>query len=233
MTTPNLKNAADDTTGTKTACVFCNGEIKDIEYAGATCRASNLVIAADGGSRHLAVLGIKPDLIIGDMDSLPADLPWDDNDAPRMKYPTDKDKSDAELAVDYAFKQKCVSVTLMGAMGGRLDHALCNIAIVAAHPGRVYITDGGYRLEAVDDTNELVLRGRAGGIVSLIPYGASTAKVTAVGLKYPLNGEPIGYATHGLSNQITADEANIKVSGGIILVFSQSDAARIYPEKKP
>ena len=79
-----------------------------------------ILLAADGGSRHLAGLGLTPRVIIGDMDSIPADLWRDENDILRIPHPTEKDKSDAELAVEYAFRHNCEKVVLVAVAGGRL-----------------------------------------------------------------------------------------------------------------
>jgi len=206
----------------RTACVFCNGELKDPDRAGAVVAGAELVIAADGGAGHLAALGVKPDVIIGDMDSLCAETVWDGADVVRIPHPPAKDRSDVELAVEHAFARGCEQVTLMATIGKRLDHTLGNIAVVAKHPGRVAMLDGAFTLVAVNRSEKCVLRGCVGAAVSLIPYGASQGRVRTRGLKYPLEDEPLAFATHGLSNELSETEACVCVSGGVLLVCIQN-----------
>jgi len=203
---------------TKRACVFCNGTLKSPDRARALAGSSDLVIAADGGTEHLVVLGVKPDAIIGDMDSLGTETKWAGDDILRVPHPSDKDKSDAELAVEYALAQGCRQVALIAAAGKRLDHTLGNIALMAKYPGRVAIVDGTFTLVAVNRSERCVLHGSIGATVSLIPYGSGLATVTTRGLKYALQNEPLAFATHGLSNELSETEACVCVAEGILLV---------------
>jgi len=226
VTTPGRgKEVADDARPVaRTACVFCNGELKDPDSARTVLAGAELIIAADGGAKHLAALGVKPHVIIGDMDSLDAQTDWGENDVVHIPYPSAKDRSDAELAVEYAFAHGCEQVTLMAAVGKRLDHTLGNIALVATHPGRAAILDGDFTLVAVDRTEKCVLHGNLGTAVSLIPYGPAQARVRTRGLKYPLNDEPLLSPTHGLSNELSETEACVCVSGSSLLVCIQNRA---------
>jgi len=201
-----------------TACVFCSGVLSNPERAARIANASDLVIAADGGTAHLANLGLRPDAIVGDMDSLKSSAVWDGEDIARLTYPSDKDKSDAELAVEYALAQGCRRIILLAATGKRLDHTLGNVALAARYPGCVAIADGDFTLMAVSESGKCLLSGRIGATVSLIPCGDSGVRVTTRGLKYALDCEPLAFATHGLSNQLSQTEARVSVEGGVLLV---------------
>jgi len=203
---------------TGTACVFCNGELGTPDQARAALVHAGLIIAADGGAKHLAALGVKPDVIIGDMDSLDSETGWNEDAVVRVVHPPAKDRSDAELAVEHAFSHGCSQVTLIAAVGKRLDHTLGNIALVAAHPGRVAILDGALTLVAVNPTEKCVLHGEIGTPVSLIPYGQAEVRVRTRGLRYPLNSQPLRSPTHGLSNELSETKASVCVSKGILLV---------------
>jgi len=202
----------------KVAHVFCNGELKDRAQAKTAAVSSDLLIAADGGAQHVAALGLKPKAIVGDMDSIGTETWRRDESIARVTYPPDKDRSDAELAIEYAFAQGCQQVSLVAAVGGRLDHTLGNIALVAKYPGRVAIVDGHFTLVAVNSSEKCVLRGRVGSAVSLIPYGPDQVRVTTRGLKYSIKNKPLAFATHGLSNELCEAEACVCVSGGVLLV---------------
>lgn len=208
----------------KTAHVFCNGELKNPERAGSLAASSDLVIATDGGAQHLAALGLKPEVIVGDMDSTDADTWRGDDGVTLVPYPSDKDRSDTELAVEYALAHGCQQVSLLAAVGKRLDHTLGNIALVARYAGRVAILDGNVTLVAVNKSEKCMLHGSVGTTVSLIPYGAERATVRTQGLKYPLENESLAFATHGLSNQLSQTEACLCISEGILFVCIDNQA---------
>ena len=218
------------TDSTKEACIFCNGELKDPARVKRAARDCDLLIAADGGAKHLADLGLRPSVIIGDMDSIAADLWNDEKGITRIPYSPGKDKSDVELAVEYSLEQGCQEIILAAAVGGRLDHALGNVALVASYPGRIAILDGASTLVAVDKSEECVLHGQIGTKVSLVPYGSGRPKVRTKGLKYALEGKPLAFVTQGLSNELLRTEACVCLSEGILLVYI--DAGQVCPDSQ-
>ena len=183
------------------------------------------VVAADGGARHAARLGLRIDRWVGDGDSLPAA----DLDALRAAgapvdlVPADKDETDTELALRAAIDAGASAVTILGALGGaRLDHALANVALLA-HPAlggrQAELLDGRSRVRLVRGPSTLGLTGPVGGLVSLIPYGGDAAAVWTEGLRYRLNDEPLVLgAARGLSNVRVAERASVSVGSGSILV---------------
>lgn len=108
--------------------------------------AGTRVIAADSGIRHAATLGLTPELWVGDFDSVPADLPDSTASVPREAFPSDKDKTDGELAVAAALRAGATSLVLAGAFGGaRADHSYLHLtqAISLAETGLpVLLTSG-------------------------------------------------------------------------------------------
>jgi thiamine pyrophosphokinase len=92
------------------------------------------VIAADGGMRHAATLGLRPELWVGDFDSVPADLPGDLAAVTRQTFPSEKDKTDGELAIAEALALGATALVLVGAFGGpRADHAFLHLALAFRH----------------------------------------------------------------------------------------------------
>ena len=203
--------------------MFCGGELKNAGRAEQAAGRADLLLAADGGANHLAGLGLRPQVIVGDMDSIAANLWPGDEQIVRISHSTDKDRSDAELAVEYAVQQGCQQVTLVAALGGRLDHALANVALVAEHPGHVTIADGHATLVAVDRSSKCVLHGPRGTVVSLIPYGPSATGVRTAGLKYSLRDQSLANTTHGLSNELVEGHGCVCVSEGVLLVYVESE----------
>jgi thiamine pyrophosphokinase len=189
------------------------------------------VIAADGGARHAAALGLGIDRWVGDGDSLgeagvtaleAAGVPLD-----RAAF--DKDESDTELAVLSALTRRPAAITILGALGGpRLDHALANLGLLAIPALRMVDTrliaaDARVRLmhapSADGSPARLELIGRIGDLVSLLPVGGDVAGVTTTGLAYPLDGEPLHDGrTRGLSNRRTVETATVRLTTGRLLV---------------
>lgn len=190
-----------------------------------------LVIAADGGARHAATLGVRIDLWVGDGDSIePGDL-----DAlvaagvPVETAPHDKDESDTELAIRAALRLGAGGIVVVGALGGpRIDHALANIGLLAMpeladRPATILAAGsriGLIRAPGPDGSAaRRLLPGRVGDRVSLLPLGDGVDGVTTSGLVFPLRDEPLpaGLA-RGLSNVREAADASVVVRRGLLLV---------------
>ena len=202
-----------------TACVFANGKLtysKKIKEIVQTC---NLIIGANGGSKHIATLGLKPHLLVGDMDSLTSP-PWEnDKNIERAVWPQDKNKTDTELAVDRAILSGCDKILLFGGLGGRIDHTLGNIELAVKYPGRIEILDDNGKLVALDSSKKHTLYGKPGSIVSIIPFGSLVTKVNSQGLKYELKDLDMIPGTRGISNEMVGDTASIRFIYGILLVY--------------
>ena len=184
----------------------------------------DLVIAADGGARHAAALGRRIDRWVGDGDSIDADLleSLAANGVPIERAPTDKDETDAELALLAGIAADPARVTILGALGGeRLDHELGNVWLLA-HPGlagrdaRLVGARTRIRLAGPGATP---LGGRVGDLVSLLPFGGDVQGIVTTGLRYALRGESlIGGPTRGLSNVRDEPAAEIRIGEGRLLV---------------
>jgi thiamine pyrophosphokinase len=194
-----------------------------------------LVVAADGGARAAATLGLHLDLVVGDMDSLdPALAARLATDGVTIEVsPTDKDETDTELGVLAAVRRGATRLTIVGGLGGpRLDHELANVALLAlpelaGRPAR--LVDGRSSISLLTapgpdgDPVDRDLAGPVGALVSLIPWGDDVVGVTTRGLRYPLAGEvlPAGPA-RGISNVRTAPEAAVRVRRGRLLVVESA-----------
>jgi thiamine pyrophosphokinase len=187
----------------------------------------DLVVAADGGAATAERLGLPLDLVVGDFDSLdPAVLAaLRARGVPVEVAPTAKDESDAELAVGAALARGADSIAIVGAFGGRLDHLLANVGLLAL----AQLT--GVPTQLFDDSTRVTLirggeapierefRGRVGDLVSLVPFGPGVEGVTTLGLAWALDDAslPVGPA-RGLSNRRTATVARVSVRAGLLLV---------------
>src|SRR5919197_1154341 len=141
---------------------------------------------------------------------------------------SDKDESDAELAVLAAVERGATRITVVGAFGGpRLDHGLANAGLMA-HPaleGRdVRLLDVGARVRLIlarpdDRPAEARLDGRAGDLVTLLPFGGRARGITTAGLHYPLTDDTlVAGPARGLSNVRLADHAAVRIRDGALLI---------------
>lgn len=203
------------------ACIWTNGELIHSRKALRESGDADMIIAADGGARHLEQLGIKPHIIIGDMDSIETSLLNEHSSIERIPFPAEKNRTDTELAIDLAFERGCSQVTLLAATGGRIDHMLGNIALAAKYPGRVAIIEGNATLVAIDKSRKCRLKGKIGDRVSLIPLGSSVSEVRTAGLKYKIDREDLSIGTRGISNELDEENACICISSGLLLIYSE------------
>lgn len=184
-----------------------------------------LVIGADGGAAHALALGWQPDLVIGDLDSLGP------RDADRLaragvpieRWPVDKDQSDLELALAAALRRSPAPVLILGALGGpRLDHALAAVwllALPAARRRGLTLLDATSRVRLLRGPGTLELIGRAGDLVTLLPFGGPAHGVRTAGLAYRLDGETLPFGpSRGLSNVRTGERAVVTLDRGRLLI---------------
>jgi thiamine pyrophosphokinase len=187
------------------------------------------VVAADGGASRALDLGCRPDVVVGDGDSL------GEAGLARLRAagialelaPVAKDESDTELAVLAAVRRGAERLTLLGALGGpRLDHALANVWLLA-HPAlagvHVVILDGRTRVRLLTagpaGPAVAVIAGRPGDLVTLLPFGEDALGVTTSGLAYPLDCELLRVGpARGLSNVRTGPDACVSLRSGRLLV---------------
>ena len=192
-----------------------------------------LVVAADGGVRHAAALGLRVGRWVGDGDSTaPAEVDaLAASGVVVQRVAVNKDESDTELALEAAIDAGADVVTILGGLGGvRIDHAVANLSLLQ-HPSlegreaRVY-DEAGARVSLLTGPDHRglpgvrELRGSVGDLVSLVPVGESVHHVETVGLRYPLDDEPllVGRA-RGLSNVRVAPTARVTVGSGRLLVI--------------
>jgi thiamine pyrophosphokinase len=198
-----------------------------------------LVVAADGGATKAGVVGLRPDIVVGDGDSLGAAGLAEVRAAgiPLELAAAAKDESDLELAVVAALTRGATRLTILGALGGpRFDHALAN-AWLLAHPalvGRaVVLLDGTCRVRLLDAGSgpaTAELAGRAGDLVSLFPLGTGVEGIATDGLAFPLRDEPLVVGpARGLSNVRTGDRARVTLRTGRLLVVETHPPEGMHP----
>lgn len=206
-----------------TILIFANGVITDWEWVQSHLATADLVIAADGGLRHLLAVNHKPDILIGDLDSLPEGLEAEIDTWPNtlvIRHPPAKDETDLELALLYAAEHAPgADIIILGGFGGRLDQTLANILLLA-HPRLI---DCSIRLEEAGESAWLVtdrteINGRPGDRVSLIPLGGAVEVAATTGLRWPLHEELLAFGpARGISNELTGTRATVHLKTGLLL----------------
>jgi thiamine pyrophosphokinase len=201
--------------------VFANGVIEDGEWIRPYLVAAAAVIAADGGGHHLAALGVRPDVVIGDLDSLEAATyeAWQQSGTMVVVHTAEKDETDLELALLYAVAHYEEDILIFGALGGRLDQMLANILLLA-HPAlkgrRVELVEPEQRAWLVQDRTEI--EGEVGDRVSLIPLGGDVYIGRTIGLKWRLEDEVLHFGpARGISNVMLGERAVVEIEGGMAL----------------
>ncbi len=185
-------------------------------------RAAELVVAADGGANHLARIGVRPAAVVGDLDSLhPGVRAWV-GEAVLVPRP-DQSHTDLHKALAYTIEERGARrVTVLGATGGRLDHALENLALLARWSDRaeVELRDETARVVAV--RREASFDVTPGAAVSLHPVGRC-ARVWTEGLHWPLAGESLDLLERtGVCNRADGERVAVRVEDGTLLVFLQA-----------
>lgn len=186
---------------------------------------SALIVCADGGLRHARALGLHPDLMVSDCDSL------DEVEGREViRLTPEKDDTDTQRCLREVFGRGCREATLVCATGGRVDHMLANLSLLEEAQAM------GGRLTVLDRQNSIVLHegGRQNFIMpaayryfSLIPLDAVLTGVTIEHAKYPLRGATVtraGMVT--ISNEATTPAFAVSIENGRALVIFSRDLPR-------
>lgn len=185
------------------------------------------VVAVDSGLDEAMRLGVAPDVVIGDMDSVSSEALERSaaTGVEQILHPTDKDATDLELALDHVCDEGYRRATLFGGYGGRMSHFLGNALVLAApkfagmalewHVGRTTVT-------VVWPGTPLTIDGDAGDLVSLLAVGGDAGAVTTTGLRWPLTAAQLATgSTRGISNEMVAARATVAIGGGALLVLHE------------
>ena len=178
---------------------------------------TDMVIAADGGLKHMESLGVTPNAIIGDFDSL--------NYIPTGAevFPVEKDDTDMIRAVKEGFDRGEREFHLLGGMGGhRTDHTVANmqtLAYIARRGGQGWLYGNGERFTAICDGGEITLTAGQNSVFSVFCLGADAEGVTIENAKYPLTDAVLtADFPLGVSNHFIRQAVRVAVRRGCLLI---------------
>jgi len=204
------------------ALIICNGEPPSKWLARTLARHASHVIAADGGANICKALGITPDMIIGDLDSVkPSTLRYFKN--AEVLHVRRQDNTDLEKVLDELLRRGIVNVDILAATGKRLDFTLGNLSVIWNYARRMNISFHGDSFLALPINKRLSMKARRGTTVSLLPFGPCS-RITLRGLRYPLTNASMLVGDIGVSNVVKKSPFSISVKRGRMLLIVTRDS---------
>lgn len=213
-------------------CLIVTGGTIDIAFAKdfLSQRSYDYVIAADAGLEVLRPLHISPNAVVGDLDTVDKKVLEEYQNQPDIKFEIhkpEKDETDTELALLTAARQGCEAVDILGALGGRMDHAIGNIQLM------YQFFCQGMEVNIYDARNRLYLLGGHkvfhreevyGKYISFLPMTETVEGLTLRGFKYPLQRRTIGLGTSlCISNELKREEGILELERGVLLCVEAHD----------
>ncbi|SFG24880.1 thiamine diphosphokinase [Desulfotomaculum arcticum] len=214
--------------------VVTGGSAGEASWLAEMIKPEDRVICVDGGARYIDSLGIVPDMIIGDMDSIDRGLldKFKKLGSVIKEHPAEKDDTDTALAVAEALAGKPGEIIILGALGTRFDHSLANIHLLAV------AREQGVRARIVNEFNDIslvspgertVVEGAAGELFSLLPLTAKVTGINVTGAKWPLrDAEFVIGNPYGISNRLAADRAEITIDSGLLLLIKINQRGELH-----
>jgi thiamine pyrophosphokinase len=200
--------------------VLCDGEKPSVEHVHAVQKEDTLIIAADGGGNIGKDWEIRPDLIIGDLDSDDGSWP----DVERLFDP-DQDTNDLEKALNYAHEQGVNRITIIGGTGERLDHTLKNLSVMVRYKETfedLVLLDNYMKARLI--TSPFTMTTWKGMKVSLVAVSGRVKGIVSDGLLYPWSGQDLVVGQYdGTSNQATGEQMTLRFEEGDLLLIVPLD----------
>ncbi len=207
--------------------IFAGGTVRPGSAITAALMRAEMVIAADSGAVTASNYGYRPDLIVGDFDSLPAENYARLAQVSRIeRAPVEKDETDTELAVQLALEHGADEITLLGALGGaRFEHSIANILLLVDVLVPLRIIDGPSICWLIRGPAQCIVQGHKDDLLSLFPLTADATGIRTHGLYYELHDEKLRFGrARGISNVLTENEAEVSLESGLLLLIHTNKA---------
>ena len=185
---------------------------------------SPVIVCADGGAYNALKFGYSPQILIGDLDSLPPKkvAEFEQAGVTILRSPAEKDETDLELALYWCAEQGADTIYIVGGLGGRFDQTLANIYLLSLpqlDDIHVEVIEAEQSIRLLK-SGEHHIHGHAGDTISLLPIGDRVQGIITTALKYPLNDESLILGpARGVSNVMNSDTATIRIRQGMLAMI--------------
>ncbi len=190
----------------------------------------DLVIAVDKGMERVKALNWKPDIILGDYDSVSTEVLKEyeaQSGIEKLQFPPEKDYTDLHLAIETAIHHGATEICILAATGTRLDHTFANMGLLMLCMQQgipAELADSHNRIRMINHSLKLSKREQFGTYVSLIPYTQEVTGITLTGFRYPLTDATLTMGiSRGVSNEIVEEVAEITLQTGCLFVIESKD----------
>ena len=210
------------------AVLFAGAGIEDYTFCKDYLQDADTIICCDGGMHHTKALGVTPDYIVGDFDSVQPDVleEYRKQGIAIKQFPTHKDETDMQLGMLLALELGATELVMIGGIGTRFDHTLANahlLLYLLKQNVKAILVNERNRVELID--KETILYGKAGDLVSIVPLSMMVKGVTLEGLEYPLTNHDLALDDMLLcvSNVMLQDTAKVSIKEGYLFVMQTRD----------
>ena len=210
------------------AVLFAGADIEDYTFCKAYLEYADVVICCDGGMHHTKALGVKPDYIVGDFDSVKPEIleEYRKQGIAIKQFPTHKDETDMQLGMFLALELGATELVMIGGIGSRFDHTLANahlLLYLLKRNVKGILVNEKNRVELID--KETVLYGKPGDLVSLVPLSVQVKGITLQDLEYPLINHDLKLddTLLAVSNVMLKETAKVQIQEGYLFVMQTRD----------
>ncbi len=191
-------------------------------------RGYGTLICADGGANAALQMGLFPDYIIGDLDSISKETIKKFKSTSKILQYKRQNDTDVEKCLKFAIISKFDEALLTGVMGNRLDHTICNLGILLKFFSKIKLTLVAENSYLKPYTGDVRLKTQKGEIISLYGFDKKT-KITSKGLKYPLKNISLPFGDReSTSNMSTSGSVQLKIKNGIVFVIRDFNFMKKY-----
>ena len=205
--------------------IFANGDLNEPELLKKRFLPGDRIFCANGGTLHALALGLIPEVVVGDMDSLAPEIvtQLETSGVTIDRYPAHKDKTDLELTLAWAIAAQPDEIMLVTALGGRLDQMLANILLLTRPEyaaSQLTLADGRQWAAILRGPLQFTVTGQPGDTLSLVPLAEGVQGVSISGVKWPLEQVSLSLgSTLTISNVLQASSAKVTVAEGLLLLI--------------
>lgn len=209
------------------AVIISGGKEPSYELLQKELRDCNFLVCADSGANCIYKYKIKPNILIGDFDSASNEVLeyYKKNCSDIIKFPSEKDFTDTELALKEVLKLEASEIVFLGCTGTRIDHLFGNIGLLnrCLNLGiKAFIKDENNEMFIIN--KESTLRGTRGTLFSIQAFGDEVKELSIVGAKYPLKDYNLKFGDpRTVSNEFLDGDVTISFKTGKVIVIKSKD----------